>query len=149
MLPRMLEIYAATGMVNTQVFPGIGALVDGLEARGVRWGVVSNKNANLVKLVLDKLGYTSRVVALVGGDTLPQRKPDPAPVLYACALAGVEPAQCVFVGDDPRDVIAGRAAGLYTVAAAWGYLDGADPHDWQADAVSADARQLARLLDRV
>jgi phosphoglycolate phosphatase len=86
---------------------------------------------------------------VVGGDTLAQRKPDPAPVLHACALARVEPVQCVYVGDDPRDIQAGRAAGLYTVAAAWGYLDGADPREWRPDAISADAGQLALLLGHV
>ncbi|HEX5961039.1 MAG TPA: HAD-IA family hydrolase [Rhodanobacteraceae bacterium] len=148
-LPRFLDLYVATGMANTHAFAGVDGLLEGLEARGVRWGVVSNKASVLVALVLSKLGYDARVAAVVGGDTLPQRKPDPAPVLHACALARVEPARSVFVGDDPRDIQAGRAAGLYTVAAAWGYLDGADPGEWRPDAVSADADQLARLLDRV
>lgn len=146
-LPRFLELYVATGMVNTHAFAGIDTLLDELEARGVRWGVVSNKAAALVALVMVKLGYDGRAAAVVGGDTLPQRKPDPAPVLHACAMAKVVPAQCVYVGDDPRDVLAGRAAGLYTVAAAWGYLDGADPSDWQPDAISATPGELATLLD--
>ena len=148
-LPRFLALYVATGMANTHAFEGIENLLEKLEARGVRWGVVSNKAGALVSLVLAKLGYEDRVASVVGGDTLAQRKPDPAPVLHACVLAGVEPSRCVYVGDDPRDILAGRAAGLYTIAAAWGYLDGADPHDWQPDAVSADPAQLAVLLDRV
>lgn len=147
LLPRFLELYVATGMVHTCAFDGVDALLDQLEARGVAWGVVSNKAGALVALTLTKLGYAERAAAIVGGDTLPQRKPDPAPVLHACTLAGVAPAQSVFVGDDPRDIEAGRAAGLYTVAAAWGYIDGADPCDWQPDAVSAGAADLARLLD--
>lgn len=146
-LPRFLELYVATGMRNTRAFDGVDALLEQLEARGVRWGVVSNKAGDLVALVLARLGYDQRVAAVVGGDTLPQRKPDPAPVLQACALAGVEPAHCVFVGDDPRDILAGRAAGLYTVAAAWGYLDGVDPGTWQPDAVAADADQLATWIE--
>ncbi|TAN03972.1 MAG: HAD family hydrolase [Rhodanobacteraceae bacterium] len=146
-LPRFLELYVETGMVNTHAFAGVDALLENLEARRVPWGVVSNKAAALVALVLEKLGYDSRAAAVVGGDSLPQRKPDPAPVRHACALAGVEPAGCVFVGDDPRDILAGHAAGLYTVAAGWGYLDGADPHDWRPDAVSADAAQLSAMLD--
>ncbi|MBU6477953.1 MAG: HAD-IA family hydrolase, partial [Xanthomonadaceae bacterium] len=146
-LPRFLELYVATGMVNTRAFAGIDELLEALEARGVRWGVVSNKATGLVTLALAKLGYDRRAAAVVGGDTLPQRKPDPAPVRHACTLAGVPAAQCVYVGDDPRDVLAGRAAGLYTVAAAWGYLDGADPRDWQPDAISTTPGQLAGLLD--
>lgn len=148
-LPRFLELYVATGMVHTHAFAGVDDLLTILEARRVPWGVVSNKASALVSLVLEKLGYEARVAAVVGGDTLPQRKPDPEPVLHACALAGVEPARCVFVGDDPRDIQAGRAAGLYTIAAAWGYLDGADPREWRPDAVSADAGQLALLLGRM
>ncbi|MGH8184153.1 MAG: HAD family hydrolase [Rhodanobacteraceae bacterium] len=147
-LPRFLELYVATGMTHTRAFAGIEALLAGLEARDVRWGIVSNKASALVTLILEKLGYDDRAAAVVGGDTLSQRKPDPEPVLHACALAGVEPARCVFVGDDPRDILAGRTAGLYTVAAAWGYLDGADPRDWQPDAVSADPTRLAALLGR-
>ena len=147
-LPRFLELYVATGMANTHAFAGVDALLEKLEAGGVRWGVVSNKAGDLVALVLARLGYDRRVAAVVAGDTLPQRKPDPAPVLHACALAGVEPARCVFVGDDPRDIQAGRAAGLYTVAAGWGYLDGADPGGWRPDAVAVDASQLAGWLDR-
>ena len=146
-LPRFIELYVATGMVNTRAFTGIDELLEALEARGVRWGVVSNKAAGLVALALAKLGYDRRAAAVVGGDTLPQRKPDPAPVRHACALAGVPAAQSVYVGDDPRDVLAGRAAGLYTVAAAWGYLDGADPRDWEPDAISTTPRQLTALLD--
>jgi phosphoglycolate phosphatase len=135
-------------MRHTHAFPGVEALLDKLEAREVRWGVVSNKASHLVALVLGALGYDQRVNAVVGGDTLPQRKPDPAPVRHACELAGVMPGQCVFVGDDPRDIEAGREAGLYTVAAAWGYLDGADPREWRPDAIAADAGQLAGWLDQ-
>lgn len=147
-LPRFLELYVATGMANTHTFPGIDALLEQLEARGVRWGVVSNKAGALVAMVMNKLGLDHRAAAVVAGDTLAQRKPDPAPVLHACVLADVEPAHSVLVGDDPRDIEAGRAAGVYTIAAAWGYLGGVDPCDWRPDAVGADAHELALMLDR-
>ena len=147
-LPRFLELYVATGMATTHAFPGINGLLAALEAQGIRWGVVSNKAGDLVARVLDRLGYASRAAAVVAGDTLAQRKPDPAPVLHACRLARVEPASCLFVGDDPRDIQAGRAAGLFTVAAAWGYLDGADPGSWSPDAIAADAGQLTAWLKR-
>lgn len=147
-LPRFLDLYVATGMVHTRAFEGLDQVLADIEARGVRWGVVSNKAGALVALVLARLGYQDRVAAVVGGDTLAQRKPDPAPVLHACALAGVEPGRCVYVGDDPRDIVAGRAAGLYTIAAGWGYLGGADPRDWQPDAVTYDPGQLSLLLEQ-
>lgn len=146
-VPRFLDLYVDTGMAHTRAFPGVESLLRGLEARGVRWGVVSNKAEALVSQTLAKLGYARRAAAIVGGDTLPQRKPDPAPVLHACGLAAVCPARCVFVGDDPRDVQAGRAAGLYTVAAAWGYLGGGDPAAWSPDAVATSVADLATLLD--
>lgn len=145
-MPRFLERYVATGMVNTHAFAGMDTVLERIEARGMRWGVVSNKAGSLVALAMAKLGYDARAAAVVGGDTLARRKPDPDPVLHACALAGVEAAQCVYVGDDPRDIMAGRAAGLYTVAAGWGYLDGADPQAWGPDAVGTDPHQLAALL---
>ncbi|MGH8190150.1 MAG: HAD family hydrolase [Rhodanobacteraceae bacterium] len=146
-LPRFLELYVETGMRNTHLFPGIERLLQRLESHGVPWGVVSNKAGDLVALVLAAVGCERRPAAVVGGDTLPQRKPDPAPVRYACELAGVVPAQCVFVGDDPRDIAAGRAAGLYTVAAGWGYLGGDDPRMWKPDAIAIDAEQLSGWLD--
>lgn len=147
-LPRFLELYVATGMAHTHAFAGIDTLLENLERRGVRWGVVSNKASDLVARVMTRLGYAGRAAAVVGGDTLPQRKPDPAPVLHACNLAGVAPGRCVYVGDDPRDIQAGHGAGLYTVAAAWGYLGGADPQAWEPDAISATPAQLTALLER-
>lgn len=146
LVPRFLELYVATGMAATRPFAGIDALLRRLEAREIAWGVVSNKASRLVGLSLAALGYGQRAAAVVGGDSLAQRKPDPAPVLHACELANVKPAQCVFVGDDPRDIEAGHAAGLFTIAAAWGYLDGADPRAWQPDAVAANAAELAVVL---
>jgi len=93
-----------------------------------------------------RIGWNGRAHAVVSGDTLPVKKPDPAPVLLACERAGLKPARGVFVGDDHRDIQAGAAAGLYTVAVSWGYLDGGDPHAWGADAVVDHPNQLADLL---
>lgn len=147
LLPRFLELYADTGTVRTYPFPGIEALLVKLEQRDIAWGVITNKAGFLTAPLLERLGYAARVAAVVSGDTLPQRKPHPAPVLYACAQAGVDPARCVFVGDDPRDVQAGCAAGLCTVVAGWGYLDNADPREWHADAIAVDAAQISGWLD--
>jgi phosphoglycolate phosphatase len=83
---------------------------------------------------------------VVSGDTLSVKKPDPAPVLLACERAGVDPVHCLFVGDDRRDIQAGAAAGLFTVAVSWGYLDGGDPHAWGADVVVDRPAELAALL---
>lgn len=146
LLPRFLDIYAADIAALSRPFDGVDDLIAAIEARGARWGVVTNKPGWLARPLVERLGWSRRCAALVSGDCLSVRKPDPAPVLRACELAGVTPARCAYVGDDQRDIQAGRTAGLYTVAAAWGYLDGEDPKDWAADWVAGSARSLQRAL---
>ncbi len=145
-MPRYLDIYAELMAQHTRPFDGIEPLLAALEAAELRWGIVTNKPGFLTEELIRRMDWDLRASAVVCGDTLPVKKPDPAPVLLACERAGVAPARCVFVGDDARDVEAGRAAGLYTVAVRWGYLDGGDPHAWGADAVIEHPRQLAELL---
>ena len=135
LVPRYLDLYEALVAQDTHAFDGVDALLAQLEARGIRWGVVTNKPGFLTDALLARIGWDARAAAVVSGDTLPVKKPDPAPVLLACERAGIDPARSVFVGDDRRDVMAGAAAGLYTVAVRWGYLDGGNPDDWQADCV--------------
>lgn len=135
LVPRYLALYEALLAQDTHAFDGVDALLAQLEARGIRWGVVTNKPGFLTDALLARIGWDARAAAVVSGDTLPVKKPDPAPVRLACERAGIDPARSVFVGDDRRDVMAGAAAGLYTVAVRWGYLDGGNPDDWQADCV--------------
>lgn len=146
LLPRYLDLYAEREHVSTQLYAGVDDMLRNLEARGIQWGVVTNKVGWLATPMMEKLGLGTRCGALVAGDTLATRKPDPEPVLHACALLDVEPARTLFVGDDLRDIEAGRAAGTRTIAAAWGYLNGGNPLDWGADAVAADAAALPTLL---
>src|SRR5699024_6158034 len=141
-MPRFIELYAAVMSDMTHAFDGVNPLLEALEAAGLPWGIVTNKAGYLARPLLEQLGLWQRAASVVAGDTLAQRKPDPAPVLHACVEAGISPAQTVFVGDDQRDIQAGRDAGLYTVAVAWGYLDGGDPHDWGADKVVDHPDQL-------
>lgn len=145
-MPRYLAIYAEVMARHTRPFDGIEPLLAGIEAADLRWGIVTNKPAFLTEELIKRIDWDLRASAVVCGDTLPVKKPDPAPVLLACEHAQVEPAHCLFVGDDARDVQAGRAAGLYTVAVRWGYLDGGDPDAWGADAVLDHPRQLAAML---
>jgi 2-phosphoglycolate phosphatase len=145
-VPRYLELYEAVMGEATRPFEGVEALLAQLEAAGVRWGIVTNKAGFLTDELLRRIGWIHRAAAVVSGDTLPVKKPDPAPVRLACERAGIDPACSLFVGDDRRDVMAGAAAGLYTVAVSWGYLDGGDPHEWSADAVLDTPAQLARWL---
>lgn len=145
-IPRYLDIYQAMLATHTKPFDGIAALLGAIEARGWRWGIVTNKPGFLTEELIQRMDWDLRASAVVCGDSLPVKKPDPAPVLLACARAGIEPTRTLFVGDDARDVEAGRAAGLFTVAVRWGYLDGGDPATWGADAVIDHPRQLASLL---
>jgi phosphoglycolate phosphatase len=145
---RYLELYEAVMGQATRPFEGIEPMLDQLEAAGVRWGIVTNKAGFLTDELLRRIGWAGRAAAVVGGDTLPVKKPDPAPVRLACERAGIDPARSLFVGDDRRDVMAGAAAGLYTVAVAWGYLDGGDPRAWNADAVLDTPVQFAQWLRR-
>lgn len=145
---RYLEIYQDVMARQTRAFDGVDALLALIEAQGLRWGIVTNKPGFLTDELVRQIGWADRAGAVVSGDTLPVKKPDPAPVLLACERAGLEPSRCLFVGDDRRDVLAGSAAGLYTVAASWGYLDGGDPHAWGADLVLDAPSELTALIQR-
>jgi len=145
-LPRFLDIYSANMVRHTHLYDGVAEMLEGFESRGIAWGVVTNKPGWLTRPLLEQMGLHVRCAAIVTGDCLPVRKPDPAPVLRACELAGVEAFATAFVGDDIRDIEAGRAAGTSTVAAAWGYLDGGDPGTWGADHVVAVPSDLPRTL---
>jgi phosphoglycolate phosphatase len=146
LVPRYLEIYEANMARHTVPFDGVEVLLAGLDTAGIRWGVVTNKPGFLTDGLLPRAVPHWKPAAVVSGDTLPVKKPDPAPVLHACALAGCDPTRSVFVGDDRRDIQAGNAAGLFTVAVRWGYLDGGDPDTWEADVVLDHVDELATLL---
>jgi len=131
---RLVEVYRENLTRGTRLFPGMAELLENIEARGMRWGVVTNKPAALTEPLLARLGLTARAAAVVSGDTLSVRKPDPAPMLLACQQAQSHPAHCVYVGDAERDVQAGRNAGMATLVALFGYLGDEDrPQDWGAD----------------
>lgn len=132
---RLLELYAAALCVHTRPFPGMLELLARLEHDGLRWGVVTNKPAALTEPLLEALGLGARAGAVVSGDTLPERKPHPRPLLHAAERLGIEPRECVYVGDAERDMLAARAAGMGAVVACFGYLGAADdPRSWPADA---------------
>ncbi|MGH8813289.1 MAG: HAD-IA family hydrolase [Advenella sp.] len=134
---RFLEDYRACMTRNTTLFPGIEQLFDKLEGSGLRWGIVTNKAEALSLPMFDYLQLTDRSAANVCGDTLAYSKPHPAPLLHAAKLAGVAPETCIYVGDDERDIIAGKAAGMPTVAAAYGYcVDANEVKAWDADQIA-------------
>ncbi len=146
LLPRFLELYSQAIATHSRPFAGIDAVLAGLESRRLPWGVVTNKPGWLAKALLSALGLDTRCAALVAGDTLAQRKPQPEPILHACKLAGVSFRRGVYIGDDVRDIEAGRNAGTMTIAAGWGYLNGEDPGAWGADVVVATPVELLGAL---
>ncbi|MET0071756.1 MAG: HAD-IA family hydrolase [Candidatus Thiodiazotropha sp.] len=131
---QFLHIYADNIALFTKPFAGMETLIDELEARGIHWGIVTNKPAWLTDPLMQKLGFDQRASAIVSGDTTPHAKPHPQPILHACRQAGADPWQALYVGDAIRDIEAGRNAGTKTLIALFGYLDEDDnPSDWQAD----------------
>ena len=144
-----LDRYEQEVCRDSAVFPGLLDLIGRLERQRRPWGIVTNKPARMTEPLLTDLGLAERTACAISGDTLPQRKPDPAPLLYACRLAGVEPDRALYIGDAERDIAAGRAAGMATIAAAYGYItDDDDPARWEADAIAADTDQLTELVAR-
>ena len=131
---RFLDYYEQGLCVHTRLFPGTGELLDDLEARGIVWGIVTNKAARFTTPLVSLLRLAGRAACVVSGDTTPHSKPHPAPLLHAAAAIGVPAVECMYVGDDLRDVQAARAAGMRSVAVSFGYLgDGEGPASWGAD----------------
>ncbi|WP_324780712.1 HAD-IA family hydrolase [Thiobacillus sedimenti] len=135
MREEFLELYAANICRHSKPFPGILDLLDALETRGLKWGVVTNKPARFTEPLLSILDLAERAACIVSGDTCPQPKPHPAPMLVAAELCGAAPSQCLYLGDAERDIQAATAAAMPALVAAWGYLDADDaPHTWGAHA---------------
>jgi phosphoglycolate phosphatase len=144
-----LSVYADALCVASRPFNGMTELLHQLEASNIRWGVVTNKPGWLTDPLLRQLGLHERAACIISGDTLSVRKPDPAPLLHAAGLVQREPRQCVYVGDDRRDIDAGRAAGMRTLVARYGYIEAReDPRQWGADDMIDDIAQLQRWLQQ-
>jgi len=142
-----LARYEARILRETRVFVRMESVLVALERRRLPWGIVTNKIARFSVPLVDGLGLMSRCAVLISGDSTPHAKPHPQPLQEAARRIGLSPQRCVYVGDDRRDVEAGRSAGMSTLAAAWGYL-GRDEsvHDWNADAVLAHPEELLKWL---
>lgn len=131
----------------TYAFDGVVDLVRDLERLGLKWGVVTNKAKRFTLPLTRSMPLFDRAGTIVAGDTTPHSKPHPAPLLEAARQLGLEPERCLYVGDDERDIIAGRAAGMATVAAAYGYLGSAgETIEWNADATISSPKELLQLL---
>jgi len=139
--------YQACMTQRTYAFDGVAELIQALSQANLPWGVVTNKSARFTEPLTRAMPLFATAGAVVSGDTTPYSKPHPAPLLEAAKRLGMEPSRCVYVGDDERDIVAGRAAGMVTVAADYGYLgDKADTQAWGADARIKSPLELLQLL---
>jgi phosphoglycolate phosphatase len=142
-----LDRYAQRLLQATQVFDAVAPLLDALERAGLPWGIVTNKAHRFTDPIVAGLGLDRRARVVIAGDTTARAKPHPDPLLEAARRLQLAPAQCVYVGDDLRDVQAGHAAGMATLAAAWGYLGQGEAIDaWGADAVVNHPHEVLNWL---
>ncbi|MFD1712297.1 HAD-IA family hydrolase [Ottowia sp. GY511] len=146
---EFLEAYDRHLLRQTLSFDGVPQLLAGLSSRGARWGIVTNKASRFTLPTMGAFSMFQDACTVICGDTTPHTKPHPAPIFAALQAAHLDPRQTIYVGDDARDIQAGRAAGLRTVAAAYGYLGpDTDPRDWGADAVIHSPLELLKWLDK-
>lgn len=146
MREEFLHLYEDNLCRDTVLFPGMADLVDALEARRIIWGIVTNKAERYARPLLQQLGYGARAACVVGGDTTAHMKPHPAPLLAAARAIGIAAPDCIYVGDDQRDIEAGRAAGMRTVAVRFGYLNGSNPEAWGADSVVSSPQDIEKII---
>lgn len=139
--------YEARMTELTSIFDGVPELVEQILQRKLAWGVVTNKAARFTEPLTRAMPLFATAGAVVSGDTTPHAKPHPAPLLEAATRLGLQPGQCIYVGDDERDIAAGLAAGMGTVAATYGYLGAkANPMEWGAHAAIKTPSELLQLL---
>ncbi len=144
---RFLSLYKQNLTTHTDLFPGMAAVLATLEQKRIPWGVVTNKPGWLTEPLMKQLALSERAGCIISGDTLQQSKPHPAPLLHACRQIGVSPGECIYVGDACRDIEAGRAAGMTTLVALFGYLGAEDcPEKWGADGMIETPRAILSLL---
>lgn len=144
---RFLEIYKSNLCVQTRLFPGIQSLLTHIEHNDLKWGVVTNKLAWLTDPLIQALGLDHRATCIVSGDTTDKKKPHPKPLLHACKLSNSLPQSCLYVGDDPRDIQAGNAAGMTTLVARYGYIpEDQSPEKWGADGIIEMVTELMNWL---
>lgn len=145
---EFLQRYEQQMLRHSRVFDAVPALLDALDARHLRWGIVTNKAWFLAERLATALALWPRAQVLVAGDSTPHTKPHPAPLHEAARRLGVASQHCIYIGDDQRDMQAARSAGMGALAAGWGYLGpAADPQAWAADAVLSEPAALLQFLE--
>lgn len=147
-LGRYEDVLSAPSVASV-LFPGMAELLDSLDQHERPWGIVTNKPQRMTDPLLVHLELVDRAGCAISGDTLPERKPHPAPLLLGSDQIGTSPAETIYVGDAQRDIEAGRAAGMMTVAATYGYITADDdPSRWAADEMAANIAELTKILSQ-
>jgi phosphoglycolate phosphatase len=147
LVSRLFEIYSQSPSRKTRLFAGLAELIGELTANGLRWGVVTNKPESLAVPIVEALGIKSDPVCIIGGDSLPRKKPDPLPLLEGCRRAGAPPTEAVYVGDAEIDAKAASAANMPLVIAGFGYAPEREAtRAWGNSTYAANVETLARVL---
>jgi 2-phosphoglycolate phosphatase len=143
----LLQIYESNICRETKLFDGIQTLIEKAERRQLPWGIITNKPAWLTDPLVQAMGLSERAGCIISGDTCKHNKPHPQPLLHAADLINIEPKHCVYIGDARRDIEAGKAAGMFTAAALYGYIETQDPPStWDADWQIETPQDLLRLI---
>jgi phosphoglycolate phosphatase len=144
---RFLNLYRSQICEHTCLFPGVGELLEMIETVGLSWGVVTNKPGWLTMPLMSELGLMERAGSIISGDTLERSKPHPDPLLRAASELDIDTAECAYIGDAQRDIEAGRAAGMFTIAVSWGYIPAdEDIYDWDAHRVLDAPHEILEYL---
>src|SRR5690349_18391454 len=146
MRQEFLRLYEENICRETRLFAGMPEFLKALEARKLSWGIVTNKAEYLAKKLLSEMGLAQRASCIIGGDTTARFKPFPDPLFAACKAIRREASECIYVGDDKRDIEAAHAAGMKAVAVRWGYLNGGDPERWDAEWIVSEPGELLACL---
>ena len=147
MRQRFLDDYHDNICIETALFDGMDDILNHLESTGTPWGVVTNKPGWLTHKLMSALALDQRAACIVSGDTVEHSKPHPLPMQYACEVIGVPPSKVLYIGDAERDIIAGKAAGMATLVAGFGYLGSHDtPESWGADAIIDHPSEILNWL---
>jgi phosphoglycolate phosphatase len=134
-------------LVESKLFEGIDDLLNQLDQASLSWGIVTNKSERFTNPLTELMGLSQRAVSTVSGDTTPHSKPHPEPILHAARIANIDPSKSLYVGDDIRDIVAGKAAGMKTVAAAYGYCGCEEPPEaWGADFLIQTPQDLLQIV---
>ena len=148
MRDEYLSIYDTVFTRSPVLLPGMAELLQAIESKGLKWGIVTNKPRRFTQPLVKSMGLDKRAACVVSGDDAPQPKPSPATLLLACEEVDAKPENCIYLGDAERDILAGKSAGMKAVVALYGYIDVTDkPYEWGADALIEKPMDLLNLID--